>query len=32
MWDKNMKLLMFNDYANEVWTKGKVKMNVGTSF
>ena len=32
MWDKNMKLVMFNDYANEVWTKGKVKMNVGTSY
>ena len=23
---------MFNNYANEVWTKGKVKMNVGTSY
>ena len=32
MWDKNMKLEMFNDYANEVWTKGKVKINVGTSY
>ena len=32
MWDKNMKLVMFNDYANEVWTKGKVKMKVGSSY
>ncbi len=32
MWDENMKLVMFNDYANEVWSKGKVKMNVGTSY
>ena len=32
MWDKNMKLLMFNDYADEVWKKGKIKINVGTSY
>ncbi len=32
MWDQNMKLVMFNNYANEVWTKGKVKMKVGTSY
>ncbi len=32
MWDDNMNLVMFNDYANEVWSKGKVKMNIGTSY
>ena len=32
MWDENMKLVMFNNYANEVWTKGKVKIKVGTSY
>ena len=32
MWDENMKLVMFNNYANEVWTKGNVKIKVGTSY
>ena len=32
MWDENMKLVMFNNYANEVWTKGKLKIKVGTSY
>ena len=32
MWDENMKLVMFNNYANEVWTKGKVKIKIGTSY
>ena len=32
MWDKDMKLLMFNNYADEVWKKGKIKIDVGTSY
>ena len=32
MWDKDMKLLMLNDYADEVWKKGKIKINVGSSY
>ena len=32
MWDENMKLVMFNDYANEVWKKGKLKIKIGTSY
>ena len=32
MWDENMKLVMFNNYANEVWTKGNVKIKVGTPY
>ena len=32
MWDKDMKLLMFNDYAHEVWKKGNIHLNVGSSY
>jgi len=32
MWDKNMKLLMFNDYADEVWKKGNIDLKVGSSY
>ncbi|MFL2830495.1 MAG: PAS-domain containing protein, partial [Candidatus Puniceispirillales bacterium] len=32
MWDKEMKLIMLNDYANEVWKKGNLDINVGTTY
>ena len=32
MWDKDMKLIMLNDYANEVWKKGNLDINVGTTY
>ncbi len=32
MWDKNMKLLMINDFAKKTWKKGKINLKVGSSY
>ena len=26
MWDKDMKLLMINDFGNKIWQKGNIKL------
>ncbi len=32
MWDKNMKLLMINDFAKKTWKKGNINLKVGSSY
>ena len=32
MWDKDMKLLMINDFGNNVWKKGNLDIKIGTSY
>ena len=32
MWDKNMKLVMINDFANKIWKKGNINLKVGSSY
>jgi signal transduction histidine kinase/CheY-like chemotaxis protein len=32
MWDKDMKLLMINDFGNNVWKKGNLDIKIGTTY
>ena len=32
MWDKNMKLLMKNDFANKIWQKGNINLKAGSTY
>ena len=32
MWDKDMKLLMINDFGNKIWQKGNIKLKAGSSY
>ena len=32
MWDKNRKLIMINDYGKEVWKKGNLNLQIGSTY
>ena len=32
MWDKDMKLLMINDFGNKVWQKGNINLKPGSTY
>ena len=32
MWDKDRKLIMINDYGKEVWKKGNLNIQIGSTF